>query len=173
LDSALKPRVFLSHSRKDANFVRRLHQDLLASQVGAWLDTIDIRHGRPWLEEIFEGGISKCDCVVAYYTDDSLTSPVFAREVDASLVAQLEESRIAFLPYVSSEDVRAKLRSDVRALQCPVWNEENYHELLPAVVSEVEDRQLKLGFRQCPITQNSVKQRASPRGAGERSVSAT
>ena len=27
-----------------------------------------------------------------------------------------------------------------------------------------EDRQLKLGFRQCPITQNSVKERIRPRG---------
>ena len=48
----------------------------------------------------------------------------------------------------SEEEDRTVLTSS--ALNCPR--------------SLIGDRQLKLRFRQCPITQNSVKQRASPRG---------
>jgi len=59
------------------------------------------------------------------------------KEIDASLITKLRDSHISFLPYISEEMLRVKLRSDLQALQTPEWNEKNYEVLLPRVVAEI------------------------------------
>lgn len=136
-DRISKPRVFLSHSAIDKEFINRLAVDLRKCQIEPWLDTEEIRDGRPWLRVIFEDGIPACDAVLIYLTENSLKSKMVAKEMDATLVEQLGESAISVLPYVSKAELRGRLRSDVRTLQCREWNIENYHEVLPSVVAEI------------------------------------
>jgi len=132
-----KPRVFLSHSKRDIDFVQRLYEDLRHCQIDPWLDSEDIRHGQPWLDAIFESGIPTCDCVLVYLTPNSLESPVVKKEIGASLLAKLRDNHILFLPYVSNCNVREKLRPDIQTLQVLEWNDNNYHDVLPRVVAEV------------------------------------
>lgn len=132
-----KPRVFLSHSKADSSFIERLQKDLRGCQVEPWLDTDEIRHGKPWLDAIFEEGIPTCDAVLVYFTESSLESAMVKREMDAAILQQLKDRRVAFLPYASSETVRGLLRADIQALQTPVWDEDNYVTLLPRVVAEI------------------------------------
>ena len=132
-----KPRVFLSHSKKDTTFIERLCDDLRKCQIDPWLDVYEIRHGQPWLDAIFEDGLPTCDAVIAYLTEHSIVSPVVRKEIDAGIIQKLRDNQIAFLPYVANSDIRLRLRSDLQTLQAPEWNEVNYHELLPRVVSEV------------------------------------
>ena len=132
-----KPRVFLSHSKKDEKFIQGLHNDLRKCQIDPWMDTEEIRDGKSWLKVIFEDGIPTCDVVIVYFTENSLASKMVGKEVDAALVEHLSEKGIAFLPYVENEELRAKLRSDIRSLQCRVWNHTNYSEILPTVVAEI------------------------------------
>ncbi|HJU56274.1 MAG TPA: toll/interleukin-1 receptor domain-containing protein [Pyrinomonadaceae bacterium] len=132
-----RPRVFLSHSTKDKVFIERLASDLRRCQIEPWLDTDEIRDGRPWLKMIFEDGIQTCDAVVIYLTQSSLESKMVAKEMDAALIEQLADSGISFLPYVGSSKLRIKLRADIRALHCREWNDENYLTILPTVVSEI------------------------------------
>ncbi|MGO9116848.1 MAG: toll/interleukin-1 receptor domain-containing protein [Desulfomonilaceae bacterium] len=132
-----KPRVFLSHSKADEKFIRRLYADLKKCQIEPWLDSEDIRHGKPWLDAIFEEGIPTCDCVIVYFSETSLDSAMVKKEIDVGILAQLKESHVAFLPYVSSAEIRQKLRPDIQALQAPVWNGKNYSSLLPRVVAEI------------------------------------
>ena len=132
-----KPRVFLSHSKKDEAFIKKIDNDLRGCQIDTWLDIADIRHGQPWLDAIFESGIPTCDCVLVYLTDNSVQSPMVKKEIDASLIQKLKNSNISFLPYVSSEFVREKLRSDLQALQILEWNDDNYEEMLPRIVAEI------------------------------------
>jgi len=132
-----KPRVFLSHSKRDEDFVKRLAEDLRHCQIEPWLDSLEIRHGQPWLEAIFRGGIATCDSVLVYVTENSIESEMVKKEMDAGLLQKLKDQRIGFLPYVEKEELRERLRPDVQCLQTPVWNDANYAELLPAVVSEV------------------------------------
>ena len=132
-----KPKVFLSHSKKDAKFIEKLSSDLRKCQIDPWLDTDEIRDGRPWLQVIFEEGIPTCDAVIVYLTNNSLNSKLVSKEIDAALIEQLSESGISFLPYVSTGRIRAKLRSDIKSLQCREWNNKNYFYLLPSVVSEI------------------------------------
>ena len=132
-----KPKVFLSHSKKDEEFILRVRDDFHKCQIDSWVDTFEIRHGKSWLGEIFENGIPTCDSTLVYFTEDSLKSTVVKKEIDASLIQQLNDKQVAFLPYVSEEQHRLELRGDIQSLHVPVWNDDNYYEILPTVISEI------------------------------------
>ena len=132
-----RPRVFLSHSKADIGFIKRVDDDLRGCQIDPWLDSQEIRHGQPWLDAIFESGIPTCDCVLVYLTESSIESNMVKKEIDAGIIRKLKDSQIAFLPYVSRAEIRDKLRTDLQTLQVPEWNENNYHSMLPRVVAEI------------------------------------
>ena len=132
-----KPRVFLSHSKKDVSFIQRLCDDLRRCQIEPWLDECEIRHGQPWLDAIFEDGMPACDAVIVYITQNSITSAVVRKEIDVGILRKLSDSHIAFLPYVQQSVLRSELRADIQALQTTEWNDANYVEILPRVVAEV------------------------------------
>lgn len=136
-DRKNKPRVFLSHSWKDKQFIEQLAEDLKKCHIHPWLDSDEIRDGKPWLKVIFEDGIPTCDAVLVYFTEHSLESKIVGKEVDAALIEQLAGSGIAFLPYVNKAELRDKLRLDIRALKCREWNQGNYHLILPSIVAEI------------------------------------
>jgi hypothetical protein len=132
-----KPKVFLSHSKKDSEFIKKVNIGLQKCQISTWMDEIEIRPGKPWLDAIFESGIPTCDCVFVYLTENSIESSMVKKEIDASLIAKLKDNSMSFLPYVSLENLREKLRVDIQTIQTPVWNFDNYNELLPCVVAEI------------------------------------
>lgn len=132
-----KPRVFLSHARKDIAFIERVERDLRKCQLEPWRDANEIRDGQPWMSAIFEDGIPTCDAILAYFTENSLASSMVEKEVDSAILRRLSDSKVAFLPYVDEEQTRAKLRVDIQTLQCRIWNEENYHDIFPSVVAEI------------------------------------
>ncbi|MFZ5903636.1 MAG: toll/interleukin-1 receptor domain-containing protein [Chloroflexota bacterium] len=132
-----KPRVFLSHSKKNSAFIERLAEDLRKSQIDPWLDTYEIRHGKSWQDYIFEYGLPTCDAILVYFTEFSILSPVVKKEMDVGLLQKLKDNNVAFLPYVDSAKTRDLLRPDIQALQTPEWNDTNYYSLLPRVVAEI------------------------------------
>ena len=132
-----KPRVFLSHSKKDIEFIRRLESDLRSCQCEPWIDEIEIRHGKPWLDEIFAAGIPSCEVLLCYITADSVESNMVKQEIDARLLERLQNDRVTLLLYVDSDDSRSRLRLDLQRLQAPVLNAANYSVMLPRVVAAV------------------------------------
>jgi TIR domain len=133
----VKPRVFLSHSKKDVVFIHRLNDDLRKCQIEPWMDEIEIRVGKPWLDAIFEDGIPTCDSVFVYLTERSVDSNMVKKEIDVGILQQLKDRRVAFIPYVENEGLRSRLRPDIQVLQVPVWSAENYNEVFPRFVAEV------------------------------------
>jgi hypothetical protein len=131
------PKLFLSHSSLDKEFIDKLYVELRRCQIEPWLDTAEIRAGKPWLKVIFEEGMPTCDAVFVYYTENALGSPMVAKEVDTSLIQQMGDANINFIPYAESESVRRKLRSDIQSIQCPILTKENYKEVFPQIVAEV------------------------------------
>ena len=132
-----RPKVFLSHSQKNSDFIEKLDSDLRKCQIDTWLFTVDIRHGKSWQDSIFESGIPTCDAVLVYLTEASIQSAVVKKEIDVALIQNLKDNNIAFLPYVDNAKFRTELRPDIQALQVPEWNNENYYILLPRVVAEI------------------------------------
>jgi Tol biopolymer transport system component len=72
--------VFISYSRKNSDFVRRLHQGLAQLQRDAWVDFEDIPLTADWWQEIC-AGIESAQTFVFVITPDSLASPVCHLEV--------------------------------------------------------------------------------------------
>jgi len=132
-----KPKVFLSHSSKDKPFIERIYNDLKKCQIEPWLDSEDIRHGKSWLDSIFEDSIPTCDAVLVYLTNDSIESQMVKREMDVAVLEQLKDKKVAFLPYISESNIRDKLRADIQTRHTPVWDNDNYLSLLPKVISEI------------------------------------
>ena len=132
-----KPKVFLSHSKKNSEFIEKLASDLRKCQIEPWLDTDQIRLGKSWQDSIFEYGLPTCDAVIVYFTEISIQSSVVKKEIDVALLQNLKDNNIAFLPCVNDEKLRLELRPDIQALQVPEWNDKNYYLLLPRVVAEI------------------------------------
>jgi hypothetical protein len=137
MDLKTKPRVFLSHSKKDSSFIKRIENDLRCCQIDPWLDEYEIRHGKPWLEEIFSLGIPTCHSVFIYLSENSIESQIVKKEIDSALIRLLSEKHIGFLPYVSDDTIRAKIRLDLQTIQSPIFNDGNYVVVFPQFVSAI------------------------------------
>ena len=66
-----KPKVFLSHSKKDQNFIKQLAIDLRSARIDVWYDDWEIPPGASLRSKIFEDGISECDLFFIYLTQNS------------------------------------------------------------------------------------------------------
>jgi hypothetical protein len=131
-----KPKIFLSHSSGDREFIQSLNADLNKCNIDTWFDVESIRPGQPWLSAIFKDGIPNCDMVFGYFTENTAGSTMVEKEIDSAMIL-LAEKGIRLLPYVCSDAVRKQLRVDLRALHCKVFNKNNYVEQFPLLVSEI------------------------------------
>lgn len=90
-------KVFLSHSSKDKEFVRRLADDLRELGHSPWLDEWEIRVGDCIVSKIQEG-ILGADYVVLVLTPESVTSGWVEREWKDAYWTEIEARRIVVLP---------------------------------------------------------------------------
>jgi TIR domain len=81
-------RLFVSYSRSDAQFVRRLTEALEVEGHDVWVDTEDIVGSEQWRASIV-GGVQRADAVLLVVSPRSMASPNVEREI--TLAA--EESR--------------------------------------------------------------------------------
>ncbi len=73
--------VFISYSRKDGDFARRLTNALITSGRDVWVDWEDIPRAADWLSEIYSG-IEAADTFVFIVSQSSLTSEICNRELE-------------------------------------------------------------------------------------------
>jgi WD40 repeat protein len=73
--------VFISYSRKDKAFVRRLHEALSQRDREAWVDWEDIRPTEEFMQAIY-GAIEGADTFIFVLTPDSVASVVCGREIE-------------------------------------------------------------------------------------------
>ena len=101
--------LFISYSRRDAGFVRRLAEALAARDKDAWVDWEDIPPTAEWFAEIAEG-IDGADAFVYVISPDSVASEVCAREIAH---ATLRSKRVIpiLLRRVPDEQVPEKARA--------------------------------------------------------------
>src|SRR6516165_11378670 len=72
--------VFISYSRKDKDFVRRLDESLQSRGREAWVDWEDIRPTEEWMQAVY-AAIEGADTFVFVLTPDSVASVVCGREI--------------------------------------------------------------------------------------------
>jgi WD40 repeat protein len=74
------PDLFISYSRKDKDFVRRLDQALRSRGREPWVDWADIRPAEEWMQAIY-AAIEGADTFIFMVTPDSVASDVCGREI--------------------------------------------------------------------------------------------
>lgn len=126
----MKPRVFLSHSKKDREYIERLAMDLCSARIDVWYDDWEIPPGSSLRAKIFEEGITECDLFFIYLTNNSRDSSWVRRELDAAFVLELEKKGGFVAIFVDSDDTRQSLSPDLRSLRIPMMNSESYSRCL-------------------------------------------
>jgi WD40 repeat protein len=76
--------VFISYSRKDKEFVRKLHESLKANDVTAWVDWEGIPLSADWMDEITRA-VDGADAFLVVISPDWLESKVCLQELELGL----------------------------------------------------------------------------------------
>ena len=92
--------VFLSYSRKDTEFVRKIFELLGARKREAWIDLNDIDYSVKWWDEIC-AGIDGANNFVLFISPNSLTSLFCHREIAYAM--EHKKRIIPFLIYTINE----------------------------------------------------------------------
>jgi len=89
--------IFLSHTKADKPFVRKLARDLDSHGVRCWLDEAEIKVGESLIEKI-RRGIDEMDYVAVVLSPRSVVSPWVQREVDVAMNQEIQGKRVKVLP---------------------------------------------------------------------------
>jgi tetratricopeptide (TPR) repeat protein len=86
-------KVFLSHSTKDKEFVKKLASELQKIEIDPWLCEVDVLPGEDFVAEI-EKGLKESDLTVLVWSPEAAKSAWTGEEWRSVLARQVEESRI-------------------------------------------------------------------------------
>ena len=89
--------IFLSHTKSDKPFVRKLASDLETHGIRYWLDEAEIKVGESLIEKIRQG-LDGVDYVAAILSPDSVASPWVQRELDVAMNQEILGQRVKVLP---------------------------------------------------------------------------
>lgn len=106
-----EPTVFLSYARTDSNVVQRVADGLAAAGVRVWLDTMSLKAGTNWMQEI-ERELSAADFVVFFISPNSVEGGWAMQELQVALHRQVSgEGGAVILPVILKDaDVPPLLR---------------------------------------------------------------
>nr|WP_299214915.1 toll/interleukin-1 receptor domain-containing protein [uncultured Allomuricauda sp.] len=131
----MKPKVFLSHSKKDKVIIEKIANDLRSCGVDVWYDEWEIPPGESIRKKIFEDGIVSCDMFFVYLTKNSIPSYWVQKELDGALIHEIETKNSFLILFVDEEKSRDDLSIDLKALNIPKLNNDNYLIPLGQVIS--------------------------------------
>jgi len=94
--------VFISYSRLDKDFVRRLGDELLAHKREAWVDWKDIPLTAEWQQEIFSN-IEAADNFIFIISSDSIASMNCKKEIDHAVANHKRMVPIFYRPVPDDE----------------------------------------------------------------------
>jgi hypothetical protein len=118
----MKPRVFLSHSKVDRQFIENLANDLRSARIDVWYDEWEIPAGVSFRKRIFEDGIQESDLFFVYLSPASAASYWVERELDAAFVLDGQTRGGSVALFVDSDNTRRLLSADLQSLHSPVLN---------------------------------------------------
>ena len=89
-------KCFISYSRKDLEFVKRLASDLKGKKVDIWVDYLNNWPGDRWRSNVIEA-LKNCEVIIPVLSESSVTSD----HVDKELVCA-EGNKKTFIPLLLS-----------------------------------------------------------------------
>lgn len=92
-------KIFISHSSKDKEFVRKLSADLANLGHDPWLDEWEIKVGECIVSKI-EHGIKESDYVIIVLTENSVNSGWVEREWKTKYWDEINQGKTLILPII-------------------------------------------------------------------------
>lgn len=132
----MKPKIFLSHSKKDKQIIEKIANDLRSCGIDVWYDEWEIPVGDSIRKKIFEDGIPNCDAFFIYLTHNSVNSYWVQKELDSAVFRDSEERNSFLIVFVDDDDIRKSLPFDLKSLNIPVLNNDNYLIPLSKLISK-------------------------------------
>lgn len=90
-------KIFLCHSNKDKDFVRRLASDLVLNRVNVWYDEWNLNWGDSLIKKI-QGAIVESSFLAIVLSPDSVASEWVNLELNTAWMVELEKKSVFVLP---------------------------------------------------------------------------
>lgn len=97
-----RPSIFISHSSRDKEYVRRLALDLRSLGLKVWLDEWEIKVGEPITQGI-QSGLVHCDYIAVWLTKQAVQSRWVEREWQAKYHEEVIKGTIIVLPLLAED----------------------------------------------------------------------
>jgi TIR domain/Domain of unknown function (DUF4062) len=107
----IRPRVFLSYSRKQLGDARMLQRRLRNEDIHVWRDEVNIPGGAEW-RRVIEASLTRMDALVVMITPDSLASEWVEKECKAFI-----KQKKTVVPFLADSSCRGKLPRYLAKLQ--------------------------------------------------------
>lgn len=95
-----RPKLFISYSHQDQNFVKKLARDLKKHGINVWIDFQEIKVGDSIIEKINEA-IENNNYLAIVLSPHSVNSHWVRRELAAGLIKELEKKSVVILPILA------------------------------------------------------------------------
>lgn len=124
--------IFISYSRRNSDFVRRLHAGIVAHGHDTWVDWEGIPPTADWMREI-HSAIDAADAVAFVLSPHSITSAVCLQELD---YAAAQNKRL--IPLVCQDVEPADTPPALARLNWVFFNSDDFEQSLRALLSAVD-----------------------------------
>jgi WD40 repeat protein len=125
--------VFISYSRKDKEFVRKLHNGLMSQDVKTWVDWEGIPLSADWMEEI-TSAVNSADAFLVVISPDWLASKVCADELELGLASKKKLVPILYRAPEKGTPMHEKLAATNWVYMRP---EDDFEATLPKLVEAI------------------------------------
>ena len=115
--------VFISYSRRDKPFVRRLHEALSKEYDDVWVDWEDIPSAADWWDEIKEG-IEGADTFLLVVTPDSVRSEIVSNEINHAVSHNKRFIPVIYREIVDDDD-KAAMHSAIKTHNWILFHEDD------------------------------------------------
>lgn len=130
-----KTKIFISYSRRDKAFVRKLRESIPADQFDVWVDWEGIPLSSDWMAEITQA-IESADTFLFVISPDSLKSEVCARELELGIQGNKKIIPILYREAEKKQPIHPKLASTNWVYMRP--RKERFEKSMPQLVDSIQ-----------------------------------
>lgn len=130
-----KTKIFISYSRRDKAFVRKLRESIPTDQFDVWVDWEGIPLSSDWMAEITQA-IESADAFLFIISPDSIKSEVCARELELGVQGNKKIIPILYREAEKGQSIHPKLASTNWVYMRP--RKERFEKAMPQLVDSIQ-----------------------------------
>lgn len=135
--------AYISYSSEDGDFAEKIASDLENRGLEVWFSKWEIRVGDSIIDKIFNEGLRKNDFFIVILSPHSISSNWVTKEINISLVKELNEKKISVLPVLFKKCIIPPALSDKKVADFVTDYQQGLKDLLLAISPEVYKEKVK------------------------------